>query len=175
MHLLIIKYKDFLSITSIREEKGDPMDTPQIKIRLMEDEDFDSVLRIDEKVLKTSRREYYEQRFEMLFNSGEYLLTSLVAEDENGNVVGFIMGALYVGEFGITSEGASLDTVGVDPYCQKQGIGERLMSEFIDHLRELEVKKINTLVDKNDDMMMRYFKTNRFEPSKNIINLERKI
>ena len=85
------------------------------------------------------------------------------------------MGALYIGEFGITSEGASLDTVGVDPDCQKQGIGERLMSEFVDHLRELEVKKINTLVDKNDDMMMRYFKTNRFEPSKNIINLERRI
>lgn len=151
------------------------MNTPQIKIRLMEDEDFNSVLKIDKKVLGISRREYYEQRFEMLFKSGEYIPTSLVAEDDNGNVVGFIMGKLYIGEFGITSEGVSLDTVGVDPDCQKQGIGEQLMSEFVDHLRELEVKKINTLVDKNDDQMMRYFNANQFEPSKNIINLERKI
>ncbi|MCP4718723.1 MAG: hypothetical protein GY860_04625, partial [Desulfobacteraceae bacterium] len=57
------------------------MDKNTIKIRLMEDEDFNAVVRIDEQVLKVSRPEYYEQKFERLFKSGEYLPTSLVAQD----------------------------------------------------------------------------------------------
>ena len=141
----------------------------------MEEKDFDAVLKIDEKITQVSRREYFEQRFELLFKSGEYLPTSFVAENERGDIVGFIMGVLYIGEFGVTQEGVSLDTVGVDPDYRKQGIGELLMNAFVDHLRDLEVNKINTLVNKNDKQMIRYFNDNQFEPSKNIINLEREI
>ena len=39
---------------------------------------FDAVVRIDEKVLKDFRSEYYKLRFERLFKAGEYLPTSLV-------------------------------------------------------------------------------------------------
>jgi len=51
------------------------------------------------------------------------------------------MGELYIGEFGISRAGASIDTVGVDPEYQRQDIGERLMDEFIDHLKQLGVKR----------------------------------
>ncbi len=151
------------------------MDKNTIKIRLMEDEDFNAVVRIDEQVLKVSRPEYYEQKFERLFKSGEYLPTSLVAQDENQTIVGFIMGELYIGEYGISREGAAIDTVGVDPHYQRRGIGEKLMNEFLDHLKQLGVKKVNTLVDKNDTRMMLYFDSNNFSPSKAVINLERSI
>jgi ribosomal protein S18 acetylase RimI-like enzyme len=151
------------------------MNKTPIKIRLLKDKDFHEVVRIDEKVLNLSRQDYYEQRFEKLFQSGEYLPTSLVAEDENGTVVGFIMGELYIGQFGISNEGAVVDTVGVDPDFQRQGIGEKLMDEFITHLKALEVRKINTLVNKSDTQMMRYFNDNRFQPSEAVISLERSI
>lgn len=151
------------------------MNKPHIKIRLLEDKDFHEVVRIDEKVLNISRTDYYEQRFEKLFQSGDYLPTSLVAEDENGTVVGFIMGELYIGQFGISNEGAVVDTVGVDPDFQHQGIGEKLMDEFITHLKALDVRKINTLVSKSDTQMMRYFNANRFQASTAVINLERSI
>ena len=29
------------------------------------------------------------------------------------------MGELYMGEYGISQEGATLDTIGVDPNCQR--------------------------------------------------------
>ena len=121
-----------------------------IRIRLMQVEDFDAVVGIDEKVLKAARPEYYELKFEKLFKSREYLPTSLVAEDEDGAVVGFIMGEPYMGEYGIAQEGATLDSIGVDPDCQQRGIGEQLMNEFFDHLGDLGVQKVNTLVDRND-------------------------
>ena len=68
------------------------MNESSIKIRLMKADDFEAVVAIDEKVLKASRPEYYEMKFEKLFNSKDYLPASLVAEEEDGTVAGFVMG-----------------------------------------------------------------------------------
>ncbi len=148
------------------------MNESTIKIRLMKADDFDAIVAIDEKILKSSRPEYYEVKFEKLFQSKDYLPASLVAEEEDGRVVGFVMGELYMGEYGIFDEEARLDTIGVDPDYQHKRIGERLIDEFVEHLRNVGVKKINTLVDWNDSRLIHFFSANRFSPSKTI-NLER--
>jgi ribosomal protein S18 acetylase RimI-like enzyme len=140
----------------------------------MKADDFDAVLAIDEKVLKASRPEYYEMKFEKLFKSRDYLPTSLVAEKEDGKVLGFVMGELYMGEYGIFQEEATLDTIGVDPDYQHKGIGEQLINEFMDHLKKLGVKKINTLVAWNDSKLIHFFSANQFSPSKTIY-LERNL
>ncbi len=150
------------------------MNESPIKIRLMKADDFEAVVRIDQKVLKTSRLEYYKLKFEKLVQSKDYVPTSLVAEGKDGTVVGFVMGELYIGEYGISNEKATLDTIGVDPDCQHQGVGEQLINEFMDHLRTLGVRKINTLVDWNDSKLIHFFSANRFSPSKTI-NLERNL
>jgi predicted N-acetyltransferase YhbS len=145
-----------------------------IKIRLMQADDFDAVVEIDEKVLGTSRQDYYELKFEKLFKSKDYLLASLVAEEEGGTVVGFVMGELYMGEYGIFQETATLDTIGVDPDHQYKGIGEQLINEFIDHLKHVGVRKVNTLVGWNDSRLIHFFSANQFSPSMTI-NLERSL
>ena len=150
------------------------MNENTINIRLMKAEDFDAVVGIDEKVLKTSRPEYYEMKFEKLFKSSDYLPTSLVAEEKDGTVVGFVMGVLYMGEYGIFREEATLDTIGVDPSYQHRGIGNQLIDEFMDHLKKLGVQKINSLVDWNDSKLIHFFSANQFSPSKSI-NLERSL
>ena len=151
------------------------MNESTIKIRLMVVYDFNAVVRIDEKVFKASRSDYYRLKFETLVQSPDHLPTSLVAEGEDGRVAGFIMGELYMGEYGIFQEEATLDTIGVDPDYQQKGIGEQLINEFLDHLRALGVQKINTLVDRNDYKLMHFFNANQFSPSKTIINLERSL
>ena len=148
------------------------MNESTVIFRLMKADDFDAVVGIDEKVFKTSRPEYYEMKFEKLFKSKDYLPVSLVAEEEDGTVVGFVMGELYMGEYGIFQEEATLDTIGVDPYYQHKGIGEQLINEFVDHLRKMGVQKVNTLVDWNDSKLIHFFSANQFCPSKTI-NLER--
>ena len=145
-----------------------------IKIRLMKADDFDAVVGIDEKVLEASRSEYYEMKFEKLLNSKDYVPASLVAEEDDGTVVGFVMGELYMGEYGIFQEEATLDTIGVDPDYQHRGIGEKLIEEFMDHLRHVGVQKINTLVSWNDSKLINFFSGNQFSPSKTI-NLERSL
>jgi predicted N-acetyltransferase YhbS len=150
------------------------MNKSTIRFRLMKADDLDAVVGIDERVLQVSRPEYYEVKFERLFKSKEYLPTSLVAEEEDGTVVGFVMGELYMGEFGIFQQQATLDTIGVDPSCRHQGIGMQLINEFLDHLKSLGVQKVNTLVDREDFKLTHFFSANQFSPS-NTINLERSL
>jgi predicted N-acetyltransferase YhbS len=143
-----------------------------INIRLMKADDFGAIVRIDEKVLKVSRPEYYKMKFEKFVQSKDYVPTSLVAEEEDGTVVGFVMGELYIGEYGISEDRATLDTIGVDPSFQHKGVGQQLIYEFMEHLRRLGVRRVNTLVDWNDSKLIHFFSANKFSPSKTI-NLER--
>jgi len=148
------------------------MNESTVHIRLMKEDDFDAVVAIDEKVLKARRTEYYELKFERLFSSKDFVPVSLVAETEEKTVVGFVMGELFLGQYGIFQEEATLDTIGVDPSCRHQGIGRQLINEFVDHLKTLGVQKINTLVDWNNSDLIHFFSSNQFVPSKTI-NLER--
>ena len=150
------------------------MNESTIKIRLMKADDFNAVVGIDEKVLKNRRMEYYKIKFEKFVESKDYLPASLVAAKEDGTVVGFVMGEIFIGEYGIFQEEATLDTIGVDPSYQHRGIGEQLLNEFVDHLRSLRVQKINTLVNWNDSRLIHFFSANQFSPSKTI-NLERNL
>lgn len=148
------------------------MGQEDVSVRLMKEEDFDAIVRIDKNVLKTDRSDYYRMKFDKLFRSNDCLPTSLVAVKSDGIVVGFIMGELFIGEYGIFQEQGTLDTIGVDPDFQHQGIGELLMREFLDHLKSLGVQKVNTLVNWNDGKMIHFFSANQFVPSRTI-NLER--
>ena len=148
------------------------MSESTITVRLMKPDDFDAVVRIDEKILQSPRPEFYEQKFDKLFKSKDYLPVSLVAEEKDGTVVGFVMGELYLGEYGIFQDEATLDTIGVDPDYQHKAIGKQLIKEFMDHLGKVGVQKINTLVDWNDSKLINFFSANQFNPSKTI-NLER--
>jgi predicted N-acetyltransferase YhbS len=150
------------------------MNETTTKIRLMKPEDFEAVLEIDEKLLKVSRRRYYEMKFEKLFGTRDYLPASFVAEAEDGAVVGYIMGELYMGEYGIFQERATLDTIGVDPTYQHKGIGKRLINEFIQHLKKVGVQKVNALINWNTPQLIIFFRANQFSPSQTI-NLERSL
>jgi len=150
------------------------MSERSVRIRLMQADDFDAVVAIDAKVFQSSRPAYYNLKFERLFRSNDYLPTSLVAEDADGTMVGFVMGELYMGEYGIFQEEARLDSIGVDPDYQHEGIGKRLINEFMEHLGQIGVHKVNTLVDWNDSTLIQFFSANRFSPSRTI-NLERNL
>src|SRR5660398_311346 len=90
-----------------------------IKIRIMEEGDFDAVAAIDEKVLNLSRPEYYEAKFEKLFASRNYVPVSLVAENEGGSVVGFVMGELFLSLIHI-SEPTRLRRISYAVFCLKK-------------------------------------------------------
>jgi len=141
------------------------------EIRLMRSDDFNAIVKLDEKVVQVSRADYYRLKFEELIQSTDRLPASLVAEQGDGKILGFIMGAIFIGEYGISEE-ATLETIVVDPDHRNKGIGRSLIDEFANHLSSLGARKISTLVNSTDSELMHFFGENRFSPSKTI-NLER--
>ncbi|MBI4291549.1 MAG: GNAT family N-acetyltransferase [Betaproteobacteria bacterium] len=142
----------------------------QAKMRIMKPSDLDAIVRIDEQTSRQNRREYYERKLAVLLDKLHTINSSLVAEID-GKVVGFIMGDIYFGEFGIPETSATIDTLGVDPALQHHGIASDLMDQFIMNMKVAGVNKIYTLVNWEDFGLERFFSRHKFVPSKRI-NLE---
>ena len=70
----------------------------------------------------------------------------MVAE-AGGEILGFLMAQLNLGEFGSAQLVATIDTISVHPEVQGQGIATELMGQFIEHAREIGVERIRTIVD----------------------------
>lgn len=149
------------------------IDQGKFEIRVMRQEDIRAIISIDAKVTGTRRGEYYERKVSSMLDKKGSIATSLVA-DNDGLVIGFIMGNIYTGEFGIPQTTAALDTIGIDPDYAKHGIGTQLMEEFIRHVQAAGVKDIQTLVDWDNVQLMKFFNKSGFIPSKTL-NLEKRI
>ncbi|MDF1565215.1 MAG: GNAT family N-acetyltransferase [Deltaproteobacteria bacterium] len=142
-------------------------------VRLMKADDFDAVVALDSRTTGAARVEYYQMKFDKLFASKEFLPTSMVAEDEAGALVGFVMAELYMGEYGISRAGATLDTIGVEPGQRQQGVGKELLEALMAHLKQLGVTRVNTLVDVSDETLLTFFSSNAFERARSVVYLER--
>lgn len=139
-------------------------------MRVMKREDLDAVAAIDTLVTKQERRQYYERKIEMAIVNPYNINTSLVAEVD-GQVVGFMMGDVYFGEFGIPETSATIDTIGVHPDFQQRGVAHDLMDQFLTNMKAVGVGRIYTLVNWNDFKLERFFANHKFQPSKRV-NLE---
>jgi ribosomal protein S18 acetylase RimI-like enzyme len=139
----------------------------------MRQADIEAVVGIDAKVFGAERMEYYERKMSMMLDKKGSIATSLVANYQN-NVIGFVMGNIFTGEFGIPQKTASLDTIGIDPDFSGQGVGTQLLEEFENHVRKAGVENIQTLVDRGNIPLSKFFNKSGFAPSKTI-NLEKSL
>jgi predicted N-acetyltransferase YhbS len=142
-----------------------------VEIRTLKKEDLDAIVKIDEKVLGESRKDYWERRLELMNDKSSQI--SLVAEAE-GEVVGFILGDVSGGEFGVPETIGWMDTIGVDPAYQKKGVATALAHELIENLKAIGVRTIYTLVSWNDWDLLQFFHAMGFTRG-DMINLELKI
>ncbi len=139
-------------------------------LRVLKQGDLDAVVAIDALTTKEVRREYYERKFAGILNKNANINTSIVCEID-GKVVGFMMGYVFFGEFGITDATSTIDTMGVHPEFQKHGIAAEMLDQFMMNMKAAGVKKVYTLVNWDDFALEKFFSRNKFVPSKRI-NLE---
>jgi predicted N-acetyltransferase YhbS len=139
-------------------------------MRVLKKSDLDAIVAIDEKASKQNRHEYYERKISSITDPGRSINSSIVAE-VNGKVVGFIMGDVYFGEFGIPETSATIDSLGVDPAMQNKGLASDLLDQFMMNMKVAGVNKVYTLVNWDDFALEKFFSRHKFAPSKRI-NLE---
>ena len=142
------------------------IDPEHVIIRPMKEEDVDAIAAIDTMYFGNDRVDYYQEKLAAA-TRGAGINTSLVAEFE-GDVVGFMIGALYIGEFGIPETTATLDTIGVLPTAAGNGIAVKLLEQFGSQLKKLGVTTIHTIVDWNDKRLLSFFQRSGFVPSRRL-------
>lgn len=136
-------------------------------MRVLRHEDLDAIVAIDAFASKEPRREYYERKIAGILNKNANINTSIVCEID-GKVVGFVMGYVFFGEFGISDATSTIDTLGVHPDFRKHGVAAEMLETFMMNMKAAGVKKVYTLVNWDDFALEKFFTRSKFVPSKRV-------
>ncbi len=135
----------------------------RIKVRNLVARDLESVIAVDARSTGRRREEYFKLKLEQnLSETG--IKVSLAAEIE-GLFCGFLLARVYYGEFGRMEPTAVLDTIGVHPDYQKQGVGAALLRQLRTNLTGLGVPRLQTEVDWDDQDLIAFFHRVGFRPA----------
>jgi len=133
------------------------------RIRPLDELDIDAIVRIDERISGIYRPEIWEQRV------GFYLRrdpgASQVAEVD-GQVVGFMLGDVRAGEFGIEEPSGWIERFGIDPAHRGRDLGRRLFEAILAHFRAAGAGKVRTLADREDKGVAGFLDALGFQPSR---------
>ncbi len=138
----------------------------RITVRSLAERDFHALVAIDRRITGRDRSKYFQRLLADALTESD-VRVSLVA-DLDSVPVGFIMARVDLGEFGRVETTAVLDTIGVDPDYQNQGVGHALVSHLLANLGTLRVEKLQTEVDWQDYGLLGYLGRSGFRPSQQL-------
>ena len=128
--------------------------------------DLTEIVRIDRALTGRDRSAYIGRKLtEAMTESG--VRVSLAARLD-GAIVGFVMARADLGDFGRTDPTAVLDTIGVDPEYEHQGVGHALLSQLFLNLGALRIERVETVVAPRDLGLLGFLYDVGFGPSQRI-------
>lgn len=136
--------------------------TDAVLVRDLRPEDLARVVRIDAMRGGYSRSEYYQRKFE---ESRQATPRISLAAEVDGSVVGFMLGRLYYGEFGVPEPTAVIDSIGVHPSFGGQQVGRALMEQLTRNMTSLGVESIRTEVAWDAHGLMSFMAKSGFRPA----------
>lgn len=139
------------------------LETDAVSVRDLRPEDLDRVVRIDAQRSGRTRTEYYQRKFQEALKESSPRI-SLAAEID-GMLVGFLIGRLYYGEFGLPEPTAVVDSLGVDPEFAGKHVGQALMRQLTGNMRSLGIVSIRTEVDWNAQDIIGFMARQGFQPA----------
>jgi len=132
----------------------------------MQPADLADIVRIDRSNTGRDRREYMEHKLgEAMHDSA--IRVSLTARLE-GNVAGFLMARVDLGDFGRPDPVAVIDTIGVDSGYAHRGVGHALISQLFANLGALRIERVETVVAPRDLGLLGFFYDIGFAPSQRL-------
>jgi len=135
---------------------------PVVKVRSLDTVDIGDVVAIDEKISGEYRPDVWDRRIAYYLRRDPD--AALVAELE-GRVVGFMLGEVRAGEFGLEEPTGWIEVLGVDPEVRGKAIGRRLAEAMLAHFRTMDAVKVRTLVDDDMPDIAGFFRSLGFEPA----------
>jgi ribosomal protein S18 acetylase RimI-like enzyme len=138
------------------------MSDPRVTIRNLDTIDIGDVVAIDEKITGRYRPEVWESRIAYyLRRDPDAALVALAG----ARVVGFMLGEVRAGEFGLEEPTGWIEVLGVDPEFRGQAVGRRLAEAMLGHFRQLDATSVRTLVDDAMPEIAGFFESLGFQPA----------
>jgi ribosomal protein S18 acetylase RimI-like enzyme len=135
-------------------------------VRSLRASDLGPLMQIDGHITGQNRGQYLERKFDEALNDSA-IEVSLVAERE-GQPVAFAMGRVDFGDFGHVEAVAALDTIGVEPAFARKGFGHALLSQLVENLAALHVKRLETEVAQDNPDLIGFLRASGFRPSQRL-------
>ena len=142
-----------------------------VRIRPLTELDVEALCRIDERVTGKYRPLVWEDRVAYFIRRDPE--SSQVAELD-GTVVGFMLGEVRGGEFGLEEPTGWIEFFGVDPSTRERGIGRRLMDALLDRFRSRGAHVARTMVARSDGDIDGFIRAMGFVPAA-LTALERRL
>jgi ribosomal protein S18 acetylase RimI-like enzyme len=134
----------------------------EIQVRGLDTVDFGDVVAIDEKITGLYRPEVWETRCAYYLRRDPD--AALVATSGK-QLVGFMLGEVRSGEFGLEEPTGWIEVLGVDPDHQGKAIGRCLANAMLSHFRTRGACTVRTLVDESQGDIAGFFTSLGFEPA----------
>jgi ribosomal protein S18 acetylase RimI-like enzyme len=134
----------------------------EVRIRPLDELDITAISGIDEKISGRYRPEVWERRI------GYHLRRdpdSCVVAEVGGKVVGFMLGEIRSGEFGLDEATGWIEVLGVDPGARGRSIGRRMAEAMLDYFRTQGAHSVRTLVDEDREELSGFFSSLGFQPA----------
>jgi ribosomal protein S18 acetylase RimI-like enzyme len=143
----------------------------EARIRPLTELDIDAITRIDEAITGRYRPEVWEQR--VVYYIRRDPDAPKVAELD-GKVIGFMLGEVRGGEFGLEEPTGWIEFFGVDPKTRGGGTGRRLTEALLEHFRSSGAQIARTMVAQRDVEIDKFLRAMGFEPAP-VTALERRL
>lgn len=131
-------------------------------VRTLSRQDLPRLVAIDTALTGRRRDGWYEEALRRAEQPGTISLS--VGVEEDGTLVGAMLGAVRYGAFGQPEPVAVIDTIIVDPGHHGHGVGRALMDQLVRNLRALRVEKLRTEVDWADGALLGFLNRYGFTP-----------
>ena len=132
----------------------------EVRIRPVQELDIEEIASIDEKIGGRYRPEVWEKRLFYYLRrdpEGSFVATA------DGKVVGFMLGEVRAGEFGMEEPTGWVEVLGVDPGFQGRAVGRQLAAAMLERFRAQGACAVHTLVDDAMPQIEKFFRAIGFE------------
>ena len=130
-------------------------------IRPLDVSDMKSVINLDRQLSRRSRNGFFEKRFQA-FQAEPDAFVYLGCFGSNG-LDGYLLVHMLEGEFGTSEPVAVMDSLGVQPEMQHQGIGPALLDELQSRLKSKNVSLLRTQAEWRHRDILNFLSTAGFD------------
>ena len=131
-------------------------------IRPVTELDIESICRIDEQITGTYRPDVWEDR--VMYYLRRDPDSSQVAEVA-GRVVGFMLGEVRGGKFGLEEPTGWVEFFGVDPRAREKGVGRSLIEALLARFKARGAHVARTMVRTQDKEIDAFIRRSGFTPA----------